>query len=139
MYIHTYKSKPYLNNDTMLTLYNSFIYPYFSYCIPVWGNTFTTYLNSIYKLQKRAVRMIVGANRLAHTEPIFRELKIMKLNELYVYAVQLMLYKYHHSELPEIFDDFFIRNNAVHSHNTRQQYGLHVLFVRTNQASSILE
>ena len=47
-----YKCRKYFNESTLLTLYNAFIYPYFTYCIPVWGNTFNSYLQQLIKLQK---------------------------------------------------------------------------------------
>ena len=33
------KARKYLNKDTLLSLYYSFIYPYLTYCNQVWGNT----------------------------------------------------------------------------------------------------
>ena len=38
------KAKHFLNRDALLTLYNSFIYPYTTYCNQVWGCTYTTQL-----------------------------------------------------------------------------------------------
>ena len=65
-----YKCRKYLNQSTLLTLYYAFIYPYFTYCIPVWGNTFQTYLQPLIVLQKRAVRIIGNAAFKANTAPI---------------------------------------------------------------------
>ena len=130
-----YKAKNYFNDNTRLTLYNAFIYPYFTYCLAIWGNTYNSYLEPLIKLQKRAIRMIVGANRLAHTAPLFHELKVLKLKELYIYSVQLFMYKYHHSLLPEVFLSFFEQNIMVHNHYTRQHNSLHVPFSRYYQTS----
>ena len=46
------------------TLTDSFVHPYLSYCVEFWGNTNTAYINLLIKLQKCAVRIITGANRL---------------------------------------------------------------------------
>ena len=32
-----YKSRPYFSLETLRMLYNAFVYPYFTYCIEVWG------------------------------------------------------------------------------------------------------
>ena len=32
------KTRKYFDSDTLLTLYYSFVYPYLTYCIEVWGN-----------------------------------------------------------------------------------------------------
>ena len=47
-----YKSRPYFHFKTMRSLYNAIIYPYFTYCIEVWGNTYQSYLEPLVKLQK---------------------------------------------------------------------------------------
>ena len=48
-----YKSKKYLNQKLLLHMYHAFIYPYFTYYITVWGNTFSYILNPLIKLPKR--------------------------------------------------------------------------------------
>ena len=57
------KARKYLNKDTLLSLYYSFIYPYLTYCNQVWGNTCKTYLENIIIKQKRAIRIIGGVPR----------------------------------------------------------------------------
>ena len=133
-----YKSKPYFSFEIMRVLYNAFIYPYFTYCIEVWGNTYQSYLEPLIKLQKRAVRTIVGARKYAHTAPLFRELKLLNIKEIYIYCVQLFMYKYHHSILPLIFSDFYVRNNSIHEHHTRQQNLLHVPLIFTKPLSKTI-
>ena len=103
------KCRRLFTHKTLLTLYNSFVYPYMNYCITVWGNTCDSFLDPIVKLQKRAVRVIEGAKRYSHTDPIFKKLKILKFRQIYLYSVQLFVFKYHHNILPHIFDDFFTR------------------------------
>ena len=41
------------------------------------------------------------------------------------------MFKYHRNLLPSFFDDLFVRNSVIHTHNTRQQYLLHVPLVRS--------
>ena len=68
----------------MRMLYNAFIYPYFTYCIEVWGNTYKSYLEPLVKLQKRAIRIIVGARKYAHTALLFINLKLLNPKEIYI-------------------------------------------------------
>ena len=125
-----------MHQKTLVQLYNAFVYPYINYCIPVWGNSCKTYLDPLVKIQKRAVRILKGAKKLDHTDPIFKELKIMKISEIYVYTLQLILYKHHHLLLPDIFADFFVSNESIHNHNTRQAHLLHVPLLRSQPAYS---
>ena len=92
-----------------------------NYCISVWGNTYDSYLEPLIKLQKRAIRVVVGAKRYSHTDPIFKRLRILKLRQIYVFSVQLFVFKYYHELLPSIFDDFFTRNRSFHAHSTRSR------------------
>ena len=126
-----YKSRPYFSLETMRMLYNAFVYPYFMYCIEVWGNVYQTYLEPLVKLQKRAVRTITGARKYEHTLPLFQNLNLLNIKEIYIYCVQLLMYKYHHDHLPPIFSDFYVQNNLVHKYHTRQENLLHVPLIRT--------
>ena len=128
-----YKCRKYLNQSTLLTFYNAFIYPYFNYCIPVWGNTYQSYLQPLIKLQKRAVRIIANAEFRANTAPIFKNLKILNLAKLHTYFVQLFVYNYNHDLLPEIFKDFYVQNSTIHDHFTRQANALHAPIFRCPQ------
>ena len=130
-----YKSQAYFSFETMRVLYNAFIFPYFTYCIEVWGNTYKSYLEPLVKLQKHAIRTIVGARKCAHTALLFINLKLLNTKEIYIYCVQLFMYKYHHNILPSIFSDFFVRNNTVHEYDTSQQNLFHVPLIFTKPLS----
>lgn len=93
-----------------------------------------TYLNPLVKLQKWAVRIIVGAKRRDSTAPIFEKLKLLRINEIYVYFVLLLMYKYHHVILPYVIFNLFTRNSSIHTYSTRQQNVLHIPFVRSSMS-----
>ena len=61
----------------LIHLYYSFVYPYLSYCITLWGGTDFIYLDKIFLLQKKSIRIIVGAAYLDHSGPLFKECKII--------------------------------------------------------------
>ena len=77
-----YRSKYFLDQYTRMLLYNSLILPHLNYCAIVWAHTFPTYMEKIEILQKRAVRTIDDAHRLAHSDPIFKKLKLLKVKQL---------------------------------------------------------
>ena len=125
-----------LQERTLLTLYYSFVYPYFTYCITVWGNTYPTVLDPLKKCQKRAVRIVHGAGKYDHTDPIFQSLKILNLKKLYMYSVQIFLHKYRQQNLPDIFIDFFTVASTIHEHHTRQNNHYCAPLARCVQRSS---
>ena len=116
-------------------MYYAFIYPYFMYCITVWGNTFSYILDPLMKLQKRALRLVDGAAKYDHTAPIFEKYELLNIRNLYIYCAQIFLYKHHQEILPEVFSHFFEMNNAVHEYYTRQEKHFHVPLCKSVQKS----
>ena len=53
-----YKSSFFLIKSSLHFLYHSLVYPYFYYCILVWGSTYPSNLNRLITLQKRIVRIV---------------------------------------------------------------------------------
>ena len=64
-------------------LYFSLIYPYFYYCNIVWASTYKTNLRRLVILQKRIIRIINKSHFNAHTDPIFKDLGILKFNDIH--------------------------------------------------------
>ena len=56
------RARKIFKTETLLTLYHSFIYPYLTYCVEVWGGANKCYISSIVKLQKSAVRIITSSS-----------------------------------------------------------------------------
>ena len=126
-----YKCRKFFSSTTLLTLYYSFIYPYLNYCNNIWGNTFCTYLEPLVKLQKKAIRIIANEKRNAHTGNLFIKFNVLDMKKLYVYCVQLFMFKFYHHLVPNIFDNFYTINSDVHPHFTRQSSLLHVAKAKT--------
>ena len=64
--------------------------------------------------------------KYAHTQPLFKKLKLFTIAELYIYSIQLFCYKYHHNLLPNIFCELFTYHHNIHDHRTRQHELFHV-------------
>ena len=79
-----YKARQYLEISTLRLLYNSLILPYLQYCTIVWASTYKTHLNRLFLYQKRAVRIISHSPPLAHSRPLFNQMKILNIFEILV-------------------------------------------------------
>ena len=106
------RAKYLLNKELMLLLYNALILPYLSYCLVVWGSNYETNLKPVIIVQKRAIRLISGTGRIAHTSPLFRELRLLKLVDLQKYKLLLMLHDYLFGRLPDVMSVNF----KLHDH-----------------------
>ena len=84
-----YRIKNNLTLKARKTFYNSFILPYLSYNVINWGNTNETHLKPLYLTQKRIIRCITNANYLDSTTPLFYNLSILKLQDLYRFYAAL--------------------------------------------------
>ena len=70
---------------------------------------------------------------MASSDPIYITLDILPLQKLVTHRIALMMYKYSHGMLPQIIQDLYVTNNAVHHYSTRQSNLLHApLGVHTN-------
>ena len=77
-----YKASFCLNESSLRTLYFNLVYPYLCYCVGVWGFTYPSNLKRVVTLQKRANRIISKSKFHAHTDPLFKELKMLKLDSI---------------------------------------------------------
>ena len=71
------------------------------------------------------VRIIKYLPHRAHTEPIFSDLKLLNIYQLYKQNILLFMFKYIRGCLPKLFNNYYIRNVDIQSHVARQQNKLH--------------
>ena len=69
------KVRPFLNKDSLHTLYNTLLLPYLSYCTIVWGDRNNSNLDSLFITQKKIIRTCTNSIWLEHTTPLFLSLK----------------------------------------------------------------
>jgi hypothetical protein len=112
-----------VSKDVLMALYYGQFYSHLTYGILFWGSS--PHATRIFKMQKRAVRLIANSHYLAPCKPIFRKLGLLPFPCVYILHVLL----YTHSNFSQ-----FNKNSDVHNHFTRGSNNLHVPFVRTNTA-----
>lgn len=67
----------------MTQIYHSLIHSHLNYNICCYLGTFNTYVNRLFILQKRAIRIISCASFLEHTDPLFYYNNILKNHDIY--------------------------------------------------------
>ena len=83
------------------TLYNTLLLPHLNYGILLWGSE----TESIHKVQKRALRIISDNKFNAHTEPICRAERLLKVKKIYRLGIYKFYYKLINNHLPHYFQD----------------------------------
>ena len=89
--------------DVLQTLYNSLIMPHFHYCLLAWGSTIKNG-HKLHLLQKKAVKIITNSHYIAHTDPIFKKLHMVKVTDMFRIAIWKFYYKLRNNLLPPYFN-----------------------------------
>ena len=96
-----YKLKCHVPFPILFTLYNSLILPYLTYCISIWGNSCHGKINTLFKLQKKALRICTGSDYYAHSAPLFLSLKTLNVFDLFKYHTALIGFYFFQNILPK--------------------------------------
>ena len=104
----------------------AFLCLYLNYCIEVWGNTFPTYITPLNRLQNKAISVILGCNKRTHLQPLYASLKMLDISKIYMYNVQIFMFKRYHCLAPDIFNSFFCKNVDITGRETRQSENLRI-------------
>jgi Reverse transcriptase (RNA-dependent DNA polymerase) len=122
--------KPIFPPNILTTLYHTLIYPYLNYCCIVWGSAYSNTLNDIEILQNRAVRIITNSPYRSSACPLFKQLNLLQVTDLYSFQVILFMYQVYHKNLPHSCLHFFVQNDITH--NTRRSNYFKLFSYRTN-------
>jgi hypothetical protein len=85
-----------------------------SYGITFWGNQL--YSDKIFKIQKRAIRIITNSRMRDPYRELFKKLEILPLYSQYIFSISMFVIKNKH---------LFHTNNHIHSIHTRFTTNLH--------------
>ena len=82
----------------------------------MWGNASKSYLSPLFRSQKKAIRRISHAGWLDHTNNLFKNLKILKLEDLTI----LESVKFVKKEISKNTSSYFIRRRNLHDMRLRR-------------------
>ena len=120
------KARPFLHKKSLCDLYYSFVYPYLLYCTEVWGNAATSHLHPLNILQNKIVRIITFSDMRANTNSIYIALGVLPLHKVVIQSIALIMYKLSHGMLPKVVSELYVKNNYIHSYETRRSKHLHI-------------
>ena len=139
-----YRIRDSVNNITIKMIYYSLIYSHLLYGIPIWGNADEIHTTPLYILQKKAIRLIANKDRNIQItfelpgdpatfwyfdtfrkvpcDPIFKELEILKLQDIYNLTTLTFVYESLNNLNPEQFHSYYrypyhTRNTAANRNN----------------------
>ena len=100
------------------SIYHAIFSSHMIYGSQVWGQTINTHTEKVFKLQNRALRTITFSDFQADPNPIYKSLKILKLDDLVTLQNVLFVYDHIKKTLPVCFDSYFTKISDVHEIGT---------------------
>ena len=133
-----FRKLKFLPSTTLRNLYLSLVYPKFIYCIQSWGAASPTNLNKLIVMQKKFIRIISKTDYYAHTSPLFKNLNLLKLNDIFKYFTLIYMYKALNLNKYPSFLAALQNCIATHNHSTRQLNRYRLPFYRNDQSKQSL-
>ena len=106
------KVKNFLPKKALTTLYHSLIHSHLTYCTSIYSCTSKSNINKIFKIQKKAIRIISKNDYGASTEPIFKELNLLPLDKIILKSNLSMFHSIHHQYAPPALHNLWPKNAA---------------------------
>ena len=91
---------------------------FLSYGITVWGAAHGQYLEPVLVSQKKVVSAMTFSDPFAHSLPLFSDLQILELDDIYHLYVSSFVYQCHNNLAPNHFSDYFTQVSDLHHQST---------------------
>ena len=88
-----YKLSQIVPHQTLISVYRSFVECYLNYCTIIFGNAYQCHIRRLETSQKKCIRIIANQPPLSHTEPLFSELKLLKVSDIYKYSLAVYMFR----------------------------------------------
>jgi len=105
--------------DVLRSLYLSFVHCHLQYCVVSWGTANNSVLQPLSVLQNNILRRMIFSKYRCRVTLLYKNLKILKLNDIYQFELAQFMHKFHHGKLSEKYKEYFQDTSAVHSYQTR--------------------
>ena len=134
------KLKKYVNIHVLKIIFYSLIYFHLKYCITSWGKDAKTIIQPFLNTQKRVIKIITGSNCQTNSTPLFTQLKILKLCDIYKLLMGITIHNLKKNIWQINNTNYLLLNlNTIHKYtNTRisKNSNYYVYSIRSNLGKS---
>jgi hypothetical protein len=99
------RAKHTLSPRALKTLHTSFFHSHLLYCTNIFTSTSQTNITTIFKQQKKAIRILANSDYHAHTAPIFESLCILPLDKIILQAKVTFMHSIFYNYAPPSFNN----------------------------------
>ena len=110
-----YRAKPFLNKESLLALYYSYIHSYLNYANLAWGSTYLTNLKKLRSQQKHAIRIVHNKRKFEHTKELFKSASVLNLYKLNILSIAVFKHSVYTETSSPVFTGSFQRISHLYS------------------------
>ena len=115
------RARPFIDEPTALTLYNTMIRPHFEYCSTIWLKPNSGHIKRLQILQNRAVRIVLKVDCRHSRTDLFKRLQVDCLNASVKKDLVTLVFKILNKLFPDILSshlhlkvsNYSLRNSAI--------------------------
>ena len=128
----------YVSQRTCISVYFFLFYSFILYGSLAWQFTSKTNLNRVFILQKKCLRIITFSFYKDHSNPLFKDLKLLKLRDVLESEIIKFFYKYSRNELPKSVCSIFNLVHEVYTLNTCNNLLIYIPRLSTSRYGNCL-
>ena len=112
-------------------LYCALFFPYLNNCVEVRGTASKCYVSLITLEQKKVIRISAKVDKYSRTDPLFKDLKILKFTDLIRFHILPLMFTLNRSQLSSNLQMKFISNDYNLLYSLRSKGKFKVSYART--------
>ena len=122
----------FLQEDTLVSLFNAFLKPYIDYGSLTWGGTANTHLLKLKRTLNKAMRIMAFRNKYESAKPLYIYYKILPLEANIKLNQGKFIWKLAHNLHPDCIQDIFHTNSSTAINNNEDNNRFILPSFRTN-------
>ena len=122
------KARHYVPHLELKNIYHAIFSSHLMYGAQVWSTKLLSVNEKVSRLQKSAMRIMTFSDFKAHSEPLFKDLSILKFQHSIDLANCVFVYDFLHNNLPSAFTDTFKRLAEMETNCSTRQASIGQLF-----------
>ena len=108
-----------LSYNILIVIYCTILLPYLAYCCITWGFTYQTYINKIFTIQEKAMRIITHSPFQCHSSPLFKKTNNLNIFQTIEYYASIFVFQKLNSTVPNVFQQNIFLSYSYHTYETR--------------------
>ena len=113
-----------LSYNILILIYDTILLPYLTYCCITWGFTYQTYINKIFTIQKKAIRIITHSPFECHSSPLFKKTNNLNIFQIIEYYASILMFKKLNSTVPNVFQQNRFLSYSYDTYETRNNLSI---------------